>query len=83
VWGADPETLIASAFASRPDVGGQLKAATSSKETGQFSSAATSVSGIVLGTPIFEADAQKPNRMLWCCCHSAIGRLWMSGLPRA
>jgi 3-hydroxy-9,10-secoandrosta-1,3,5(10)-triene-9,17-dione monooxygenase len=66
VWGSDPGTLVASAFAFKTGRGRPVEGGYFIEGDWQFSSGSNLCQWIVLGTPIYEPDAQKPSRMLWC-----------------
>jgi 3-hydroxy-9,10-secoandrosta-1,3,5(10)-triene-9,17-dione monooxygenase len=68
VWGSDPETLIASAFAFKTGRGRRVAGGYHLQGEWQFSSGSDLCQWIILGTPIFEDDGQTPSRppMLWC-----------------
>jgi 3-hydroxy-9,10-secoandrosta-1,3,5(10)-triene-9,17-dione monooxygenase len=66
VWGSDPETLIASAFAFKTGRGRAVEGGYFIEGDWQFSSGSNLCEWIVLGTPIYDAGADKPSRVLWC-----------------
>jgi 3-hydroxy-9,10-secoandrosta-1,3,5(10)-triene-9,17-dione monooxygenase len=67
VWGSDPETLIASAFAFKTGRGRPVEGGYFIEGEWQFSSGSNLCEWVILGTPIYEtSDAQRPSRMLWC-----------------
>ncbi len=65
VWGEDPTTLIASAFAFKTGRGRPVDGGYWIEGDWQFSSGSDLCQWILLATPIFEAADAKPSRVLW------------------
>jgi 3-hydroxy-9,10-secoandrosta-1,3,5(10)-triene-9,17-dione monooxygenase len=65
IWGDNQDALIASSFAPRTGRGRPTQGGYYVEGDWQFSSGSNLCDWVVLGTPIFEAGAEKPSRMLW------------------
>jgi 3-hydroxy-9,10-secoandrosta-1,3,5(10)-triene-9,17-dione monooxygenase len=65
VWGADPETLIASSFAPKTGRGRPVDGGYHVEGDWQFSSGSNICQWVILGTPIFETAGAPPLKMLW------------------
>jgi 3-hydroxy-9,10-secoandrosta-1,3,5(10)-triene-9,17-dione monooxygenase len=65
VWGGDPDTLIASAFAFSSGRGTRIDGGYFIEGNWQFSSGSNACQWIILGTPIFAGDGP-PTKMVWC-----------------
>ena len=65
VWGREPDTLIASAFAFTTGRGRPVQGGYFIEGNWQFSSGSNACQWIILGTPIYEDDGP-PKKTLWC-----------------
>jgi 3-hydroxy-9,10-secoandrosta-1,3,5(10)-triene-9,17-dione monooxygenase len=65
VWGHEPNTLVASAFAFTTGRGRPVEGGYYIEGDWQFSSGSNACDWIILGTPIFEGDGP-PVKSLWC-----------------